>query len=95
MLEMLSNHVSCFQHCNTMPIPLPSKMTTKTMLSGQYAVDHVLISSGAPPCRYSTLDFNGSSVHTYVYDYKNNITKPLEILATTKGEVSTKHKEIM
>ena len=53
---------SCFQHHNTIPIPLPSKMATKTM-SGLYAV---LISSGANQCGYSTLVFNGFSVHTYI-----------------------------
>ena len=54
---MLSNHVSCFQHCDTMPILLPLKMATDTMKSEHYAVDHVLISSDAPPCGYSTLGF--------------------------------------
>ena len=70
MLKMINNHVSYFQHRNTMPISLPSKMFTKTMVSGQYAVDHVLISSGAPPCGYSTPVYNGSSVHTYVYNFQ-------------------------
>ena len=35
-------------------------MDTYTMKSGHCAVDHVLISSGAPPCGYSTLVSNGS-----------------------------------
>ena len=51
------------------PIPLLSKMADKMAVSRQYAVDHVLISSSAPPCGYSTLVSNGSSVHTYVYKY--------------------------
>ena len=46
MLKMLSNHV--LQHRDTMSISLPSKMATNTMVSGHYAVDHVLISSSAP-----------------------------------------------
>ena len=56
MLKMLSDHV--LQHHDTMSTLLPSKMATNTMVS-RHAVDHVLISSGAPPCEYSTLVSNG------------------------------------
>ena len=53
------------------PIPLFSKKDGRQNghISRQYAVDHVLISSSAPPCGYSTLLFNGSSVHTYIKNY--------------------------
>ena len=56
MLKMLSNRVL---HRDTMSTPLPSKMATNTMVFGHYAVNYVLFSSGAPPCKYLTLVSNG------------------------------------
>ena len=47
MLKMLSNHVSCFNIAIQCPYHC-LKEGHNTMVSGYYAVDHVLISSGAP-----------------------------------------------
>ena len=55
ILVMYIHGIKNSKHRDTMSILLPSKMATNTMVSGHYAVNHVLFSSGAPPCGYSTL----------------------------------------